>query len=206
MSFTVLCYANFMNLRKGFTIVELLVVIVVIAILAGISITAYSGIQQRADTTSRLSEMKAWEKALRIYIADKGSLPIDGTNVVSGAPGGTYCLGTGFKNYGGDNRDDCGEVYAASDTATNPNNGYYTRIHPNTTLNAALGAYLTIPPGPRSLPNGEGLLGPIVTFFSSTTAVLYDVFPMTTCPANTNLEYAYSNRYVMCSITISTTS
>jgi len=36
----------------GFTIVELLIVIVVIAILAAISIVAYSGIQQRANNTA----------------------------------------------------------------------------------------------------------------------------------------------------------
>lgn len=37
--------------REGFTIVELLIVIVVIAILAAISIVSYTGIQQRANNT-----------------------------------------------------------------------------------------------------------------------------------------------------------
>ena len=38
--------------RSGFTIVELLIVIVVIAILAAITIVAYTGIQSRAYDTA----------------------------------------------------------------------------------------------------------------------------------------------------------
>jgi prepilin-type N-terminal cleavage/methylation domain-containing protein len=44
--------------KKGFTIVELLVVIVVIAILATISVTAYNGIQNRANNTAIQSDVK----------------------------------------------------------------------------------------------------------------------------------------------------
>lgn len=41
-----------MKSQKGFTIVELLIVIVVIGILAAITIVAYNGIQNRAKATS----------------------------------------------------------------------------------------------------------------------------------------------------------
>lgn len=41
------------NRQKGFTIVELLIVIVVIALLATISIVAYNGVQGRARDSKR---------------------------------------------------------------------------------------------------------------------------------------------------------
>lgn len=52
---------------KGFTIVELLIVIVVIGILAAISIVAYNGIQERARTSSVLSALSQAAKKLAVY-------------------------------------------------------------------------------------------------------------------------------------------
>lgn len=65
------------NLRlkpKGFTIVELLIVIVVIAILAAITIVAYNGIQQRARDTRRASDIAQIKKALLAYDARHGGV------------------------------------------------------------------------------------------------------------------------------------
>lgn len=71
--------------QKGFTIVELLIVIVVIAILAAITIVAFNGIQQRARNTQVIAGVEVYNKALRSYHAVNGSYPT--------AAG---CLGDGY--------------------------------------------------------------------------------------------------------------
>lgn len=61
--------------QSGFTIVELLIVIVVIGILAAITITAYNGVQQRARDAERSSELTSLQKVLELYHADFGGYP-----------------------------------------------------------------------------------------------------------------------------------
>ncbi len=61
--------------RSGFTIVELLIVIVVIAIIAAISVVAYGGVQERARDSKRLSDFAVINKAVRLYYADNGAYP-----------------------------------------------------------------------------------------------------------------------------------
>lgn len=70
--------------NHGFTIVELLIVIVVIAILAAITIVAYNGIQNRARDAQRLSDITAIAKALESYKAQTGSYPTAVGNSVGG--------------------------------------------------------------------------------------------------------------------------
>ena len=81
----------------GFTIVELLIVIVVIAILAAIRIVAYNGIQSRAKDTSKVQKMNDIAKALELYKSDKGYYPqiLD----ASGSESSTTC-GSQTENWG----------------------------------------------------------------------------------------------------------
>jgi type II secretion system protein G len=60
---------------RGFTIVELLIVIVVIGILAAITIVAYNGIQQRGRDAQRKSDITQIAKAVELYYADNGNYP-----------------------------------------------------------------------------------------------------------------------------------
>lgn len=64
------------NKNKGFTIVELLIVIVVIGILAAIVIVAYRGIQDRAYDASVQNDLDNIAKKIRIYHVENGVYPI----------------------------------------------------------------------------------------------------------------------------------
>lgn len=63
---------------KGFTIVELLIVIVIIAILAAITVVVYTGIQTRARNSQRVNDISQLTKALELYYADNGRYPSSG--------------------------------------------------------------------------------------------------------------------------------
>lgn len=61
--------------QQGFTIVELLIVIVVIGILAALVITTFTGIQQKARDTERTTDIKALHGQIEAYYAQKGFYP-----------------------------------------------------------------------------------------------------------------------------------
>jgi prepilin-type N-terminal cleavage/methylation domain-containing protein len=63
------------NKQSGFTIVELLIVIVVIGILAALVITTFNGIQQKGRDTERQTDIKAIHGQLEAYYAQNGNYP-----------------------------------------------------------------------------------------------------------------------------------
>ena len=94
--------------QTGFTIVELLIVIVVIAILAAITIVAFNGIQSRSRNAKTVSAVSAWAKAMQLYKTENGGYPTVNS-----------CLGN-VDTYGSstDASKNNGRCYGASDNST----------------------------------------------------------------------------------------
>lgn len=63
--------------RRGFTIVELLVVIVVIGILAAVTIVAYNGISARAKNAGIASSVSNFMKARELMKLENGKYPVE---------------------------------------------------------------------------------------------------------------------------------
>lgn len=95
---------RWMKQEKGFTIVELLIVIVIIGILAAITIVAYNGIQNRASDVAIQSDLANIAKKLKAYNAEKGVYPAGSGELtglglrVSQNAYAPYFNGTGYYN------------------------------------------------------------------------------------------------------------
>ncbi len=98
--------------QSGFSLLELLVVIAVIAVLIGLAVPNYMGARQRARDVSRKENLRQLKNALRLYYNDYSQYPPAGSPL----PYVQGCGDDGLKAcYGGSNQ--CGEgVFAAGGT------------------------------------------------------------------------------------------
>ncbi|OGL32334.1 hypothetical protein A3F64_03230 [Candidatus Saccharibacteria bacterium RIFCSPHIGHO2_12_FULL_42_8] len=69
---------NTIKSKAGFTIVELLIVIVIIGVLSTLVIVTYNGIQQRARDSKRLSDVRTVARIIQSYYEINGSYPSTG--------------------------------------------------------------------------------------------------------------------------------
>jgi prepilin-type N-terminal cleavage/methylation domain-containing protein len=78
--------------NSGFTLVELLIVIIVVGILAGTGIYTFKGSQEKARDAQRKTDLQNIKKALLLFFNDKQTFPVGG------------CIGSGCStlfSYGG---------------------------------------------------------------------------------------------------------
>lgn len=120
------------SLRYGFTIVELLIVIVVIGILAALVVSVYTGAQQRARMASVENDFAVIKKSMLAYKASKGELPPTGdfcnhcgqTVPTSAWVGVLNAMRTeGVLGATGPTTDPWGNYYAYDDNDCNSNEG-----------------------------------------------------------------------------------
>lgn len=95
--------------RHSFTLIELLTVIAVIAILAGIMLPAINGAREKAKATKAKTEIKSLQMAIQQYETTYGYLPVAGSSDVA-------VVGTTYANLIGDLSS------ASGSTRTNPRN------------------------------------------------------------------------------------
>jgi prepilin-type N-terminal cleavage/methylation domain-containing protein len=68
--------ATYRTLARGFTLIEVLIVVVILGILAAIVVPQASNARSEARDATREQDMRAVEKALEMYANDNGDYPL----------------------------------------------------------------------------------------------------------------------------------
>ena len=89
------------TIQKGFTLIELMIVIAIIGILAAIAIPAYQNYTIRSQVTEGISLASGWKTAISEYYAQNGAFPTGSTTAAAGAAGKVSVTGASVGKYVG---------------------------------------------------------------------------------------------------------
>lgn len=106
--------------NQGFTLVELLIVIVIIAILTVVSLVAYNGLQNQAKTSAAKSAADAVAKKAELYNTAKSSYPDKLEDLTDKTVGTPAVSQTGEPYYLDESTVKKGTLGNAGDTPTTP--------------------------------------------------------------------------------------
>ena len=177
--------------NQGFTIVELLIVIVVIGILTTVTIVTFNGVAERANNVSRMLEMRQWRQLFLLYKAANGTYPALSTGY------GNYCLGSGFPTQSQVNQ----VADVNNQVSTNNPNGYCrdlvynsSRHEASAELNSALSSFGSLPgtENHQKLVAWNLSIGPYYSYQSGGGRTITGIFSGSTCPASTTTDYQYN--------------
>jgi prepilin-type N-terminal cleavage/methylation domain-containing protein len=124
-------YKN-LNSRSGFTIAELLIVIVVIGILAVIGAVGYRNAKGKAQAAVTQGVVQQYSTALAAYKAENGDYP-DLSLITSETTSPIVCLGTGYAGVSCGSNFGPGEEYLSFNSLMEQYTGKVPNISPHTT-------------------------------------------------------------------------
>jgi len=87
------------KVQKGFTLIELMIVIAIIGILAAIAIPAYQNYTIRSEITEGISLADGWKTTISEYYAQNGAFPGTSSTLTSGATGAISVAGNSQGKY-----------------------------------------------------------------------------------------------------------
>ncbi|OYX13988.1 MAG: hypothetical protein B7Z16_15000 [Algoriphagus sp. 32-45-6] len=176
----------------GFTIVELLIVVVVIAILAAITIVSFNGISARATNTKIVSAAKSYATLLEMYRQELGEYPEVEAEYVC-LPG-TYPAGDGFAADSCERNGFGGGTPSTYTTSSNYNIRSILQAYQQNLPDASYGKVLSGMAGALANQQVRGVL------YSNDGApqIIYHQANATTCPFGESNIMAAGSRGVTC--------